>query len=415
MVPIYKIIFFDTKRSILHTILWCDKIDFSLHFSYTRSMKKQKWIWEHDEYPNFKYNKEKLEPLLRDIAYEQGKLKSFMLLMDERSSKYSLAQTLENEIIASCEIEGEILNRQSVRSSIKQKLGLESQQHYKALKKEDNYVDILIDANTNYDEDLTLDKLFGWHHGMFEKGYSGFAKIKVAEFRGEGAMQVVSGDYGKEEIHYEAPAHENLEKEINDFIKWFNNTPTTLEKASLTHLWFVIIHPFDDGNGRITRALTDRVLSKFEQSSFSKIYTMSKSIYEDRRGYYEALDKTTGRFAKDDPLDITYWMEWFFKTLHHALLDAGKQLNYIVEKTKFWDAHREDELNARQTKVLNRLLDIGSENFKGDLSKKKYVKIADTAETNASRDIADLLAKRCIKKVEGTTGRGTRYRVNHMP
>ncbi|DAB30593.1 MAG TPA: cell filamentation protein Fic [Sulfurimonas sp. UBA12504] len=376
-------------------------------------MKKQKWIWEYDEYPNFKYNKETLEPLLRDIAYEQGKLKSFMLLMDKESTKYSLAQTLENEIIASCEIEGEILNRQSVRSSIKQKLGLESQQHYKALKKEDNYVDILIDANTNYDEDLTLEKLFGWHHAMFEKGYSGFAKIKVAEFRGEGAMQVVSGDYDKEKIHYEAPPYDTLEREMDNFIKWFNETPTTLEIAAITHLWFVIIHPFDDGNGRITRALTDRVLSKLEHSSFSKIYTMSKSIYEDRKGYYEALDKTTGRFAKDEPLDITYWMVWFFKTLHDALLDAQEQLNYIVEKTKFWDEHREDELNSRQIKVLNRLLDIGSENFKGDLTKAKYIKITDTAETNASRDIADLLAKGCIKKVEDTIGRGTRYTINH--
>ena len=377
-------------------------------------MSNQKWIWEYDEYPNFKYDKDKLEPLLREIAFEQGKLKSFMLLMDKKSTKYSLSLALENEIIASCQIEGEILNRESVRSSIKQKLGLESHEHYKALRKEDNYVDILIDANTNYDDDLTLDKLFGWHHAMFEKGYSGFSKIKVAQFRGKGSMQVVSGDFSNEKIHYEAPPYDTLEEEMNSFIKWFNKTPVTLEKAAITHLWFIIIHPFDDGNGRITRALTDRVLSKLEKSHFSKIYTMSKSIYEDRKGYYEALDKTTGRFKKDDPLDITYWMEWFFKTLGSALLDAQKQLNYIVEKIRFWDRHRYDELNSRQIKVLNRLLDIGSENFKSDLTKKKYVKIADTADTNASRDISDLLEKGCIKKVEGTTGRGTKYIINNL-
>lgn len=376
-------------------------------------MKKQKWIWEYEEYPNFKYDKDRLSLILRDIAYEQGKLKAFMLLMDQESTKYSLASTLENEIIASCQIEGEILNRQSVRSSIKQKLGLESHEHYNAIRKEDNYVEILIDANTHYGQALNLEKIFGWHHAMFEKGYSGFSKIKVAQFRGDGSMQVVSGDYGNEKIHYEAPPFDTLEQEMNSFIQWFNETPSSLEKAAITHLWFVIIHPFDDGNGRITRALTDRVLSKLEKSSFSKIYTMSKSIYEDRKGYYNALDKTTGRFQKDEPLDITYWMEWFFKTLHDALLDAQKQLSYIVDKTKFWDAHRGDELNARQIKVLNKLLDIGNENFKGDLTKKKYVKIANTAETNASRDLADLLEKACIKKVEGTSGKGTKYTINH--
>ena len=375
-------------------------------------MKKQKWIWEYDEYPNFKYDKEKIEPLLRDIAYEQGKLKSFMLLMDKESTRYSLAQTLENEIIASCGIEGEILNRQSVRSSIKQKLGLESHQHYKITRKEDNYVDILIDVNTNYDEDLTLDKLFGWHNAMFEKGYSGFSKIKVAQFRGEGAMQVVSGDYGKEKVHYEAPPHDTLENEMDSFIKWFNETPTTLEKASLTHLWFVIIHPFDDGNGRITRALTDRVLSKLEQSYFSKIYTMSKSIYEDRIGYYEALDKTTGRFEKNVPLDITYWMEWFFKTLHHALLDAEKKLNYIVEKTKFWDAHRVDELNSRQIKVLNKIFDFGIDNFEGGLNTKKYMAITKVSKATATRDISELTEFECIKQVDGTAGRNVRYTIN---
>ncbi|QKF66200.1 Fic family protein (DUF4172 domain) [Arcobacter venerupis] len=376
-------------------------------------MKKQKWIWEYEEYPNFKYDKDKVSLILRDIAYEQGKLKAFMLLMDQESTKYSLASTLENEIIASCQIEGEILNRQSVRSSIKQKLGLESHEYYNAIRKEDNYVEILIDANTHYGQALNLEKIFGWHHAMFEKGYSGFSKIKVAQFRGDGSMQVVSGDYGNEKIHYEAPPFDTLEQEMNSFIQWFNETPSSLEKAAITHLWFVIIHPFDDGNGRITRALTDRVLSKLEKSSFSKIYTMSKSIYEDRIGYYNALDKTTGRFQKDEPLDITYWMEWFFKTLHDALLDAQKQLSYIVDKTKFWDAHRSDELNARQIKVLNKLLDIGNENFKGDLTKKKYVKIANTAETNASRDLADLLEKACIKKVEGSTGKGTKYTINH--
>jgi Fic family protein len=376
-------------------------------------MKTQKWIWESTSYPNFTFNNDDISPLLREIAFEQGQLKAMMQFMDEQSKTNSLASTLENEVISSCEIEGEGLNRQSVRSSIKQRLGLASQEPFYGKRKEDNYVDILIDANTNYQEELTLEKLFGWHHAMFEKGYSGLSRINVAQFRQEGSMEVVSGDYGKEKLHYQAPPFDRLEKEMEQFLKWFNVEPVSMEKAAIVHLWFVIIHPFDDGNGRIARALTDRVLAKYEQSFFSKIYSMSKSIHADRKGYYEALDKTTGRFAKEDPMDITYWMLWFFKILHHALLDAKEQLHYIIEKTRFWDEHRNDELNARQIKVLNRLLDIGSENFKGDLTKKKYVKIADTAETNASRDIADLLKKRCIKQIEGTSGRGTRYTINH--
>ena len=377
-------------------------------------MKKQKWIWEYDEYPNFKYDKEKLEPLLRDIAYEQGKLKSFMLLMDKESTGYSLAQTLENEIIASCEIEGEILNRESVRSSIKQKLGLESHQHYKTLRKEDNYVDILIDANTNYDEDLTLDKLFGWHNAMFERGYSGFSKIKVAQFRGEGAMQVVSGHYGKEKIHYEAPPFDTLENEMNSFIKWFNDVPVTLEKAAITHLWFVIIHPFDDGNGRITRAITDLVLSKIECSNFSKLYSMSTSILKDRQGYYEVLDATTGLKPikeSDEGIDITIWIEWFLKTLLHALEDAKKSLGYIIDKTKFWDNHRNTGLNAREIKMLNKVLDIGMENFEGGITKRKYIAITKSSPRTAVRDLKELVDLGCIRVDPETKGKNTRYEI----
>ena len=374
----------------------------------------KKWIWQQENYPNFTYDSKKLENLIQKISLEQGYLIALTQTMNKDNIIQRQAEALLNEAINTALIEGEVLNRDSVKASIAKKFGFEDIDYKKVVESTDNLIEIIIDANTNYNQDLTLERLFGWHNALFPKGYSGLNKINTASFRGEETMQIVGGYAGNEVVYYEAPPRSNLENEMKNFLNWFNSTNESLIKACIAHLWFVIIHPFDDGNGRITRALTDRVLSKFEQSYFSKIYTMSKSIYEDRVGYYEALDKTTGRFEKDNPLDITYWMEWFFKTLHHALLDAGKQLNYIVEKTKFWDAHRVDELNVRQIKVLNRLLDIGSENFKGDLTKAKYVKIANTAETNASRDIADLLAKGCIKKVEGTTGRGTRYTINHI-
>jgi len=375
------------------------------------TMKQPRWIWQYSEYPNFTYDREKLDPLMQKITLEQGKLIAFLSIMDERNIKLTQLRTMENEIISSCAIEGEILNRESVRSSIKKKLGLEKDTHYRKRIKEDNYVDILIDANTNYEKGLSLQRIFGWHHAMFEKGYSNFRKINVAALRGEGEMQVVSGAIGREKVYYEAPPRDILDAQMDAYIKWYNETPATLMKAAIAHLWFVIIHPLDDGNGRITRAITEMVLSQIEHSNISKLYTMSKSINDDRKGYYHALEWTTGYVKKDDPMDITYWCEWFFNTLYHSLLEAQKSLNYIVDKTKFWDKHRDDNLNARQTKVLNKILDMGSENFEGGLSKKKYIKIAGTTPATASRDIVDLIRKKCIKQIEGTSGRNVRYEI----
>ncbi|MEA1915689.1 MAG: DUF4172 domain-containing protein [Campylobacterota bacterium] len=378
------------------------------------TIKQPQWIWEYKEYPNFTYDRERLESLIQKITLEQGKLITFLNVMDDNNIKQTQLKAMENEIISSCAIEGEVLNRDSVRSSIKKKLGLEEDTHYANKIKEDNYVDILIDANTNYEDGLSLDKIFGWHHAMFEKGYSNFNKINVASFRDLGEMQIVSSGNRKDKVYYEAPPRDIVESEMDIFINWYNETPATLIKAAITHLWFVIIHPLDDGNGRITRAITDMVLSQIENSKVSKLYTMSKSINDDRKGYYNALEQTTGYIKKDDPLDITFWCEWFFNTLYRSLLDARKSLDYIIDKTKFWDQHKDDNLNARQTKVLNKILDIGSENFKGDLSKKKYIKIADTTPATASRDIVELLGKDCIEQIEGTGGRNIRYIIKYV-
>ena len=374
-------------------------------------MKQIQWIWQYSEYPNFTYEREVLDPLIQKVTLEQGKLIAFLSVMDEANIKQTQLKTMENEIIASCAIEGEMLNRDSVRSSIKKKLGLEQERHYGNKNKEDNYVDILIDANSNYEEGLSLERIFGWHHAMFEKGYSNFRHINVAAFRAEGEMQIVSGHLGKEKVYYEAPPRDRLEAEMDAFIEWYNDTPAILMKAAIAHLWFVIIHPLDDGNGRITRAISDMVLSQIENSKISKLYTMSKSINDDRKGYYDALEHTTGYIKKDDPMDITHWCKWFFETLFSALMEAQKSLSYMVDKTRFWDAHKEDGLNARQVKVLNKILDMGSENFDGGLSKKKYINIADTTPATASRDIADLLEKKCIRQVENTQGRNVRYEI----
>jgi len=375
-----------------------------------KTTQQTQWIWQYNQYPNFTYDRETLDPLMQKITLEQGKLIAYLSVMDEHNIKQTQLNAMENEIMASCAIEGEILNRESVRSSIQEKLGLKEDARYRQRLKEDNYVDILIDVNTNYAEPLSLDKIFAWHHAMFEQS-NHLHKINIASFRGEGVMQIVSGAIGREKVYYEAPPRERLEVEMDAFIVWYNSTPASLIKAAITHLWFVIIHPLDDGNGRIGRAITDMVLSQIESSHISKLYTMSKSINDDRKAYYTALEQTTGYIRQKNPVDITLWCKWFFETLYKALLEAQQSFTYIVDKTKFWDRHKESQLNARQTKVLNKILDMGSENFMGGLSRKKYTIIADTTTATASRDIAELLEKECIKQVEGTTGKNTRYEI----
>lgn len=372
--------------------------------------QQTQWIWQHNAYPHFSYDREVLDPLIQKITLEQGKLIAYLSVMDEHNIKQTQLNAMENEIMSSCAIEGEILNRESVRSSIQEKLGLKEDAHYRHRLKEDNYVDILIDANTNYEEDLSLEKIFAWHHAMFEKS-NHLREMNIATFRGDGVMQIVSGAIGREKVYYEAPPRERLEAEMGAFIAWYNNTPASLIKAAITHLWFVIIHPLDDGNGRISRAVTDMVLSQIENSHISKLYTMSKSINDDRKAYYTALEQTTGYIKQKNPIDITLWCKWFFETLYKALLEAQQSLTYIVDKTKFWDRHKESHLNARQAKVINKILDMGSENFTGGLSKKKYTIIAATTTATASRDIAELIEKECIKQVDGTTGKNTRYEI----
>lgn len=304
-------------------------------------------------------------------------------------------EALESEAISTSAIEGKVLNRDSVKASIQKKLGFRDIDSDKIDESTDNLIEVLIDANTNYNIDLTLERLFGWHNALFSRGYSGHFKINVATFRGEETIEIVSGTSGRETTFYVAPPRDTIEEDMDRFL----TTPESLLKAAIAHLWFVIIHPLDDGNGRITRAITDLVLSKIEQSSFSKLYSMSSAINADRKGYYRALERTTGYVKKEDNhLDITIWCEWFLSTLHTALVDTKNKLAYILDKTKSWDKYKDSGLNARQTKVVNKILDVRVENLKGELSKQKYIKITDTTSSTASRDVAELLQLGCISQ-----------------
>ncbi len=373
----------------------------------------KKWIWQQENYPNFTYEFKKLESLIQKVSIQQGYLIALAQTIDNKTIIQRQSQALENEAISTSAIEGKILNRDSVKASIAKKFGFRDIDYNKIDNSIEYLIEVLIDANTNYDAKLTQERLFAWHGAIFPKAYDKFNDINVATFRGEETMQVVGGYAGNEIVYYEAPPKSILEKEMQTFLNWFNSTNDDLIKACIAHLWFVIIHPFDDGNGRIARAITDLVLSKIENSKISRLYSMSSAINDDRKGYYKALEYTTGYIKKEDNfLDITFWCEWFLQTLYKALIDAKDRLNFIIIKTKFWDKNRDKNLNSRQIKVLNFILDIGIDNFKGNLTKKKYMSISNSSSTTASRDLAQLIELNCIKQIEGTAGRNISYEIN---
>ncbi len=366
-----------------------------------------RWIWQHKEYPHFVYDSKKLERLIESISRKQGELKILSSIISNKALKLSQLNALESEILSSSAIEGEILDRASVKSSIKERLEIEVSYSYKKETKESNFVDILLDAQSNYADGLSLERLYRWHHKMFENHTSKLWQIEVGRFRNSGTMQIVSGVVGKQKVFYEAPPPTQLTKEMQLFLAWFNTTPPSLMKVTIAHLWFVIIHPFDDGNGRLTRIISDMVLAELEESQTTRLYSMSKSIHSSKKGYYKALEHTTGYIYKDSPLDIGYWCEWFLTTLHNALTEAIESIEYVVQKAIFWDNHKESAINKRQTKALNALLDKEIET----LSTKRYIKMAQTSSATASRDIKNLLLLGCIKQVEGSSGRSVRYEV----
>ena len=365
-----------------------------------------KWIWQHKDYPNFIYDKEKLEPILLEIKYHQGLLDGIYETVNTDELSVAKLEILTTEIIDTSAIEGEMLNRNSVRSSISKKLGIQISIKDSSNDQSDGLVDILLDATMNYDKEFTLERLFGWHNALFPRGYNFINKINIAQFRGDEDMQIVSGYIGKEKVHYVAPARCNLEHEMELFLKWFNNDDDlSIIKAGIAHLWFVIIHPMDDGNGRITRALTDMLLSR-EAKQTHKMYSISQAILSDRKGYYDSLEKVSLH-----GVDITQWLTWFLNTLLKSLQNAKENIGIVLEKTLFWDIHKQTILNERQIKVLNKLLDVGADNFQGGINTRKYAVITKTSKPTASRELKDLVEKKCLIQNEGTAGRSVSYSV----
>lgn len=372
----------------------------------------KKWIWQHDEYPNFNYDKNQLLEILTQLEYNRGVLDGVSKLFNNNDIKDIELETLLNEAIHTSEIEGEYLKRESVRASLLKKLNTEFDADTDtSTHQTDALVDILIDSSANRTP-LTMKRLHGWHNSLFISGYSGLNKITVASFRDHDDMEVVSGAIGHEKVHYVAPPQNNIMADMANLLEYINNSDeNTYIKSALAHLWFVSIHPYDDGNGRIARAITDYILSSRDKTTTQfKLYSVSMAINNDRKGYYDILDRTTNLFM-NRTFDFTPWLKWHLHILNNAMINANEQIKYLIEKTKFWDKHRYSHLNERQIKVLNKILDAGSENFEGGINTKKYTSIVKKSKATVVRDIQELVAKGCIEQIEGTSGRSTRYRV----
>ncbi len=356
------------------------------------------YIHQKKKWTKFTWDPDVITPLLGEVRHRQGKILGVMQGLGFRLQEETVLKTLTLDVVKSSEIEGEQLNPEQVRSSIARRLGIEIAGAVPAERHVEGVVEMLLDATQRYDEILTDDRLFGWHAALFPTGRSGMHKIKTAAWRDD-AMRVTSGPMGKERVHFEAPGADKVPTEMNAFLDWFNSNQDIdpVLKAAFAHLWFVTIHPFEDGNGRITRAITDMQLARADQSK-QRFYSMSAQIQADRNHYYELLEST----QKGD-LDITAWLKWFLTCLLQSMAQTDETISLTLKRAQFWETHRITSFNPRQQKILQLLLD----DFFGKLTVSKYAKITKVSTDTSLRDIQDLMAKGIIAQ-EGS-GRSTSY------
>jgi Fic family protein len=365
------------------------------------------YIYQKDNWPNFIWNNDEFVNLLSEARNLQGRLIGKMESLGIELRDEALLETLTLDVLKSSEIEGKLLNPEQVRSSIAQRLGMEFAGVIMSDRNVDGMVEMMIDATKNCFEPITTERLFDWHAALFPTGRSGVFKITVADWRKDtsGPMQVVSGLVGKEKVHFQAPDAVLIEMEMNRFVKWFNEESKIdlVIKAAVAHLWFVTIHPFQDGNGRITRALTDMLLARSDKST-QRFYSMSAQIRIERKEYYQILEKT----QKGD-LDISEWIKWFLSCLINALKSTDTVLTRVLLKADFWNRNSKTIFNERQNKVLNKLLD----GFEGKLTSMKWAKFTKCSKDTAIRDINDLINKDILQK-ESAGGRSTNYELKIM-
>ncbi|PMG02588.1 cell filamentation protein Fic [Vibrio breoganii] len=364
------------------------------------------WIWEQPDWPAFQWDRARIEPILRETRLHQGVLLGKMSAQS-LDHKQSMLDTLLANIVHSSAIEGEKLNAFSVRSSLANKLGVSEEKPFPTTKQTDGLADIMLDAIERLEEPLTLERILHWHEKLFPSGYTLFNPVEGGRWRGDVPMQVVSGRIDKPKVHFEAPSRQVLDKELDQFVEWFNTSKADalldpLLRAAITHLWCVTLHPLDDGNGRITRLLTDLALAQADKQSV-RFYAMSVGIMANRKSYYEILEQT----QKGD-LVITEWIVWFCKVLNETFSDVLDEIEQTIQKTNYWRKVDQVKLSPEQTKVLNRLLDG---DFPEGINTSQYHKVTKVSKPTATRHLAYLVEIGCIEKT-GAGGRSTRYVIN---
>lgn len=361
-----------------------------------------RYIHELPDWPAFHWDAEKLAPALSETRLRQGRLLGRMAEIGFDLRTEADFETMVTDALRTSEIEGEVLDPAQVRSSLAKRLGLDVSGAAKQDRHVDGLVEMLLDATRHCDAKLTTERLFGWHAALFPTGRSGMLKILTGQWRDDstGPMQVVSGPMGREKVHYQAPAAKRLKKELATFTSWVNSEHSVdpLLKAAIGHFWFVTLHPFEDENGRIARAIADLLLARADGSP-QRFYSMSAQIRDERKRYYDILER-----SQHGSLDLTPWLMWFLSCLQRALAASETQLTDVLRKHRFWQTHAKTILNPRQVKVLNKLFN----DFEGKLTSSKYAKLARTSQDTAARDITDLVSKRILKKGKAG-GRSTHF------
>ncbi|MCD4812382.1 Fic family protein [bacterium] len=364
------------------------------------------YIWQHKDWPAFRWHDREILKVLGEVRFKQGAFLKRVSQLGFKLMLESSAKILFQETMTTSGIEGHNLNPEAVRSSIAKRLGLPDQRKIVVDRSAEGLIDVLLEATGHFQQPLTEKRLQGWQAALFPSGFSSYRKVKVSDWRGPEVMQVVSGPFSREKVHYEAPPQERLKREIKTFIKWFEKESKSLDgiiQAGLAHFYFVTIHPFEDGNGRIARALTDMALARDEQLP-TRYYSLSARILKERKNYYAVLEK-----EQKSGLDITGWLSWFLGCFSRAIDDSEKIISDVLIKADFWARHGQTTLNERQKKVINNLLD--SDQTAPQLTTKKYGAVTRVSRATAFREIDDLLKKSVIVQ-NNAKGRSVSYRLN---